>query len=141
MRTAELLRALLLAALPLLQGCLYVKASGAFGPVLHADVVARIAPGVTTKREVLALLGPPEEFLRSEVIGSLGDQTTRVAGAVALGNRAQDAFTWQHDVLDGRGTLALLYNRFDADIESDLLVVFFDEADVVREVAFRKASE
>jgi hypothetical protein len=141
MRTAELLRAVLLAALPLLQGCLYVKATGAFGPVLRPEVVERIAPGVTTKREVLALLGPPEEFLRSEVIGSLGDETTRVAGAVALGNRAQDAFSWQHDVLDGRGTLTLFYNRFDAEVESDLLVVFFDDDDVVREVAFRRVSE
>ena len=126
--------------LPLvLSGCLYVSASGSFGPHLDPGVVARIVPGETTKREVLAWLGPPEEFLRSEVLESLADETTRVSGAVALGNRAQDVFSWQHDTLAGRGHILLLYNRIQAHVESDVLVVFFDKQDVVREVSFRVA--
>ena len=126
--------------LPLaLSGCLYVSASGYFGPPLDPAVVARIVPGQTTKREVLAWLGPPEEFLRSEVLESLADETSRVSGAVALGNRAQDVFSWQHDTLAGRGHILGLYNRLQADVQSDLLVVFFDAQDVVREVSFRAA--
>ena len=126
--------------LPLaLSGCLYVSASGSFGPHLDPAVVARIVPGETTKREVLAWLGPPEEFLRSEVLESLADETSRVSGAVALGNRAQDVFSWQHDTLEGRGHILGLYNRLQADVQSDLLVIFFDAQDVVREVSFRAA--
>lgn len=133
------LRAAAIAPALLLCGCLYVSASGSFGPALDAAAISRIVPGETTKREVLAWLGPPEEFLRSEVLESLADETTRVSGAVALGNRAQDAFTWQRDTLEGGGTLLLLYNRFVARVESDVLVVFFDEEDRVREVSFRQA--
>ena len=84
-RLAALLPALLLS------GCLYAQASAHFGSVLDPEVIARIVPGRTTKAEVLELLGPPEEYLRSEVIGSLGDETTRITGAVALGNRARAA--------------------------------------------------
>ena len=94
-------------------------------------------PGRTTKGEVLELLGPPEEFLRSEVVGSLGDETTRITGAVALGNRARDAFTYQRDTLSARGSILLLYNRVRSEIVSDLLVVFFDGEDRVREVSVR----
>jgi len=121
----------------LVSGCLVVSASGSFGPVLDPSVVARIVPGETTKREVLSWLGPPEEFVRSEVVESLADETTRVTGAIAVGNRAQDAFSWQRDRLVGRGHVLLVYNTIEADVESDVLVVFFDEQDRVREVAFR----
>lgn len=131
-------RLLALSALSFLaSGCLMVQASGSFGPALDPAIVARIVPGETTKREVLALLGPPEEFLRSEVVESLADETTRVSGAVALGNRAQDAFSWQRDRLIGSGNVFLVYNRFQADVESDLVVVFFDAEDRVREVSVR----
>jgi hypothetical protein len=131
----------LVALLPalLLPGCLYVQASGHFGSALDPEVIARIVPGRTTKGEVLELLGPPEEFLRSEVVGSLGDETTRISGAVALGNRARDAFTYQRDELSARGSILLLYNRVRSEIVSDLLVVFFDGEDRVREVSVRWA--
>lgn len=125
-------------ALPFfLSGCLMVNASGSFGPKLDPAVIAKIVPGETSKREVLALLGPPEEFLRSEVVESLADETTRVSGAISLGNRAQNAFSWQRDQLLGQGNVLLVYNRFVAEVQSDVLVVFFDEEDRVREVSFR----
>ena len=131
----------LVALLPalLLSGCLYVQASGHFGSAFDPELIARIVPGRTTKGEVLELLGPPEEFLRSEVVGSLGDETARITGAVALGNRARDAFTYQRDTLSARGTILLLYNRVRSEIVSDLLVVLFDEEDRVREVSVRWA--
>ncbi|NNL64941.1 MAG: hypothetical protein HKP30_01735, partial [Myxococcales bacterium] len=87
---------------------------------------------------VLRLLGPPEEFLRSEVLESLADDETRIAGAVALGNRARDAFTYQYEDVDGSATLLLLYNRVRTRVESQLLVVFFDPEDRVRELSLRR---
>jgi hypothetical protein len=140
MTMADRLRAVALLPALLLSGCLYISASGSFGSYLDPDVVSRIVPGESTKGEVLELLGPPEEFVRSEVLGSLGDETARVAGAVSLGNRAQDAFTYQRDTLSAHGSLLLLYNRARANIETDLLVIFFDEEDRVREISFRTIS-
>lgn len=140
MRIADLARALCLLPALLLPGCLYVSASGSFGSHLDPALVARILPGETTKGQVLELFGPPEEFLRSEVLGSLGDDAARVSGAVALGNRAQDAFTYQLDRLSARASLWLFYNHVRGQIETDLLVIFFDEEDLVRELSFRAAS-
>ena len=97
----------------------------------------RIEPGQTTRQEVLALLGPPEEFLRSEVGSALDDDTVRVSGAIQLGNRALDAFTWQHDRLESRGRWWLLYMWLDTTVESDILMIVFDERDLVSEVGFR----
>jgi hypothetical protein len=140
MTIAECARAAGLLPALLLSGCLYVQASGSFGSYLDPALVSRIVPGESTKGQVLELLGPPEEFVRSEVLGSLGDETARVAGAVSLGNRAQDAFTYQRDTLSARGSLLLLYNHARGQIETDLLVIFFDEEDRVREVSFRKVT-
>ena len=78
--------------------------------------------------------------MRSEVLAALGDETARVSGAVALGNRAQDAFTYQRDILSARGSLLVLYNYVRGRIETDLLVIFFDEEDRVREISFRTVS-
>lgn len=120
-------------------GCLYVTASGSFGARLDAGTEAQIVAGLTTKAEVLRLLGPPEEFLRSELTDAMGDEETRISGAISVGNRAHDAFTYQHDWVDARGTWLLFYGILRARVESDLLVIFFDEQDRVREVSSRHA--
>jgi hypothetical protein len=140
MKLAESARGAALLPALLLSGCLYVQASGSFGSYVDPTLVSQIVPGESTKGQVLELLGPPEEFVRSEVLGSLGDETARVAGAVSLGNRAQDAFTYQRDTMKARGTLLVFGNLVRGQIETDLLVIFFDEEDRVREVSFRKVS-
>ena len=103
-------------------------------------MVSRIVPGESTKGQVLDLLGPPQEFLRSEVLASLGDEATRVSGAVSLGSRAQDAFTYQRDTLSAWASMLLFYNHVRGQVETDLLVIFFDEEDRVREISFRTVS-
>jgi hypothetical protein len=140
MTMADGLRAAGLLPALLLTGCLYVSASGAFGSYLDPAVVSQIVPGESTKGQVLELLGPPEEFLRSEVLTSLGDDASRVSGAVALGNRAQDAFTYQLDTLSAWASVLLFYNHVRGQIETDLLVIFFDQEDRVREISFRTVS-
>ena len=140
MKIAEFARAAGLLPALLLTSCLYVSASGAFGSYLDPAAVSQIVPGESTKGQVLDLRGPPEEFLRSEVLGSLGDDAARLSGAVALGNRAQDAFTYQLDTLSAWASMLLFYTHVRGQIETDLLVIFFDEEDRVREVSFRTVS-
>jgi hypothetical protein len=140
MTIAELVRAAGLLSALLLSGCLYVSASGSSGSFLDPAVVSRIVPGESTKGQVLDLLGPPQEFVRSEVVGSLGDETARISGAVALGSRAQDAFTYQLESASAWASILLLYNHVRGRIETDLLVIFFDPEDRVREVSFRTVS-
>ena len=109
------------------------------GHPLHAFDLERLRGqtiGVRRSRpgEKLVTLDGKERELTEGVL-----VITDGSGAVALGNRAQDAFSWQRDSLVGNGNILILFNRFRTDVESDLLVVFFDEEDRVREVSFREA--
>jgi hypothetical protein len=121
-------------------GCLYVGGSGAFGADIDRKKVATIKPGVTTKAEVLQLLGPPNEFKRPEANEALVDDTVRLSGAVALGNRSHDVFTYQFDKLGADGTWLLLFFYMYGKVDSDLLVIFFDAKDVVKDVSFREVT-
>lgn len=121
-----------------LPGCLYFGGSGTFGPKLDPAMVAEIHPGVTTKKDVLELLGPPQEFKRPEVSDALVDDAVRVSGAVALGNRAHDVFTYQFDRISLNGTWPVLFLYSSSSVRSDLLVIFFDGGDVVKEVSYRE---
>ena len=140
MTIADRLRVAGLLPTLLLTSCLYVSVSGAFGSYIDPAAVSEIVPGESTKGQVLDLLGPPEEFLRSEVLTSLGDDASRVSGAVALGNRAQDAFTYQLDTLSAWASMLLFYNHVRGQIETDLMVIFFDQENRVREISFRTVS-
>jgi len=132
--------ALLAALLPGASGCLYVTASGSFGARLEPAAQARIVAGETTRAQVLELLGPPEEFLRSELSDAMGDDETRISGAISVGNRAHDAFTYQHDWVEARGTWPILYGILRTRVESDLLVIFFDAQERVREISSRRVT-
>lgn len=138
-RPARPLRVCLCAGLLTLCGCLSMSASTSLGPRISPAVVERIQPGRTTLAEVLAELGPPEEFLRPEVVSSLDDENVRVSGAIRVGNRAHDVLTWQHDRFDARGRWWLFYLWTDAVVDSDILMIVFDEHDRVREVSYRRA--
>jgi hypothetical protein len=133
-------RVCLCAALLTLCGCLSMSASSSFGPRISPAVVERIQPGRTTLAQVLAELGPPGEFLRPEVVSSLDDENARVSGAIRVGNRAHDVLTWQHDRFDARGRWWLLYLWADTVVDSDILMIVFDEHDRVREVSYRRAA-
>jgi hypothetical protein len=127
-------------SLLLLPGCLYTGGRASIGPQFSDATVAALQPGVTTKAQVLELLGPPNEYKRPELDAVMRDDTARLAGALAVANRVQDVLTWQRDELEFDGTWLLLWNRAAVRTDSDLLVVFFDESDVVRDVALRRSS-
>ena len=129
----------LLAAL--LPGCLVVGGSGTQGPALPADLDARLVRGRTTRAEVLALLGPPNEYRAPELSTALVDETLRLSDALAVARRAEQVWTWQSNRVDSLGTALLLYNRLSASTATDLLVVWFDADGVVTEWALRHETE
>lgn len=133
-------------ALPLLwllagSGCISITADAELGPRISPAVLEQIVPGRADRAQVLERLGPPDEYLRSEVAGALGDDTVRVSGAVRLGNRAIDVLTWRHDRMRVRGRWWLFFLGLDTTVRSDLLMIVFDEDELVREVSFREAVE
>ena len=69
------------------------------------------------------------------------DDRARLSGALALAGRGQRVFTYQYDEVQLDGTVLLLFNAFGAEAVTDLLVVFFDEYDLVTSVAVRSSTE
>ncbi len=133
-------------ALPLLwllagSGCISITADAELGPRISPAVLEQIVPGRADRAQVLERLGPPDEYLRSEVAGALGDDAVRVSGAVRLGNRAIDVLTWRYDRMRVRGRWWLFFLGLDTTVRSDLLMIVFDEDELVREVSFREAVE
>lgn len=129
---------LLAMALP---GCLFVGGRAHFGAPVSAAAAESITPGRTTKAQLLALLGPPTEFKRPELGSVLVDDELRLSGVLATARRSEGALTWQYDSVSTAGTVLLLFNSLSSTTATDLLVVFFDEHDVVTSFAFRPAEE
>lgn len=124
-----------------LSGCLSMSASSEIGPRISPDVLAEITPGKTTRAEVLESLGPPSEFLAPEVGTALGDEEARLSGSIQIGNRAHRVLTWQHDRLRARGRWWLVYLWSEARIDSDVLMIIFDEDDLVSSAGMRRAAD
>lgn|GEM_PF-3600320 len=132
-------RALLLLALLLTTaaspGCFYVGGKASLGPSFDEALVARIVPGQSDKTDVLGLLGPPSEFMKPELAVALLDDSSRFHGALEVARRAADVWTWQRDTLDGDGTLLLLFSWVEFAVDSEVVVIFFDEDGTVSHVA------
>ena len=54
---------------------------------------------------------------------------------LAVSRRARKAYTWQFQQVDMRGTMLILWNGFFAKVNTWLVVVLFDENDVVEAVS------
>lgn len=118
----------LLACLP---GCLVVGGHGTQGPRFAPAVLASLTPGVSTRAEVLATLGPPSEYVDPDTAAILMEDELRLSGALDMSRRAARVWTWQWDEVDALGTILGIYNRLDVDTRTELVVALFDEQDVL----------
>lgn len=120
--------ALLLTALP---ACLVVGGHGTQGPRFTPETLASLTPGRSTRADVLAVLGPPSEYLAPDTAAILLEDELRLSGALDMSRRAARVWTWQWDEIDALGTILGVYNRLDVDTRSELVVAFFDEQDLL----------
>jgi hypothetical protein len=117
-------------------GCFYIGGTSRAGPSFPMSTVDRIQPGVSTRFDVLDILGPPTEFERPELAASVLDEEMRFAAdLLEVSRRARKIYTWQRDDWDMGGTILLLYNGIFVDARTDIVVVFFDDDDIVMDVA------
>lgn len=73
-----------------------------------AGTLASFEQGVTTRGEVMKVLGPPSQLL------SLGDETV---------------LYYLNESSSGKGLILVLYNRFEIDADYDRAVFIFDAND------------
>lgn len=116
-------------------GCLYIGGTSRAGPSFPMATLDRIQPGVSTRFDVLDILGPPTEFERPELAASVLDEEMRFAAdLLEVSRRARKIYTWQRDDWDMDGTILILFNGIYVDAMTDIVVVFFDD-DIVMDVA------
>lgn len=125
-----LLRSMALLSLAGLTGCVMLR--GHYDRPIDIEKVQQIEIGVTTKAEVLALLGPPTEIESRDIVNVQGliDDTSV--------NRLVSPrfFRYRYGRANGAALILVLFNYIDADVKFDTAMVFFDENDVVEYVSW-----
>jgi hypothetical protein len=107
------------------------------GNAVRFERVDEIRVGTTTKAEVLAWFGAPDDASDPQVIDAVL-QASDLLPAEAVRIPFADVFTYRFTEARVRGILLLLWNRFDVRIRNDKLVIFFDEEDRVLYYGYRR---
>ena len=113
-----------------------------FGRPIDASRIANVVVGTSTKADVLREFGPPSAYSALPVVPSRQDPS--LTGADDLLARAEaESRMFVYEYREDRENFAtiILLTRFRREVVSDRLMVFFDEGDVVRYVAFAKQTE
>ena len=80
------------------------------------SVTEKLVTGESTRRDVLALLGPPSQV-------------------IALDGESSLYYLFEHS--EGEGLILILYNRMRIDTRYDRAIFFFNDQDVLTEFATR----
>lgn len=130
----------LVLGMSLLSGC--VIGTYSEGMPVDPATVGEIQPGTTTKADLLAWFGPPSNFSDASLLEDLilSEETTGGPGGGAP-RRFSDILAWQANEGRLNGIVTILFNRLTIHADSDLLVVFFDDDDVVEYFGFRQSRE
>jgi hypothetical protein len=118
----------------LLCGCIH--ANSYEGAEIPWEAVERIQIGETTRADVLAWLGAPQNFANPTALADFFESQGLESDAWVR-YPAADVFVYQLTRGRLRGVVTLLYNHLDLKIDSDLVVILFDAEDRVRHVGIR----
>jgi len=113
-----------------------------FGRPIDASRIASIQVGASTKADVLREFGPPSAYSALPVVPSPQDPS--VTGGEDLLARAEaESRMFVYEYREDRENFltVILFTRFRREVVADRLMVFFDEADVVRYVAFSRQTQ
>jgi hypothetical protein len=125
-------------AAALAAGC--ISADVVEGTDIAWESVERIRVGETTRSEVLSWLGAPQNFANPAAFAEFVESGGLEAETGARYPFA-DVFVYQLSRGRLRGFAALFYNRFELHIDSDLVVILFDESDRVRHFGIRRVPQ
>jgi hypothetical protein len=130
----HLVTATLIAALA--SGC--ISADVIEGSEIPWQTVERIRVGETTRSEVLDWLGAPQNLANPTVLAEFMEEGG-LESEFASRYPFSDVFVYQIARGELRGFAALFYNRFELRIDSDLVVILFDDNDRVSHFGVRHA--
>jgi hypothetical protein len=109
---------------------------------LDEQKIATIQRGVTTKAQILQEFGPPQEIDTRELVAIGGgvDQVLSGRGSKPEVESLVGAryFRYTYSRANAFGIILLLFNYAEFDQKNDSLVIFFDDKDVVQDVAYAR---
>ncbi|MEH6584595.1 MAG: hypothetical protein V7754_21880 [Halioglobus sp.] len=100
----------------LLSGCAQYDNKRGVDVVWQPEVVNGLVKGESTRKDVLMLLGPPSQV-------------------IALEDESVLYYLFEHS--KGEGLILIVYNTFKVDTSYDRAIFFFDENDVLTDMATR----
>ena len=106
----------LLLCTSLLGGCAQFESKRGVEVNWQSTVTEQLVNGQSTRRDVLAMLGPPSQV-------------------IALDGESALYYLFEHS--EGEGLVLILYNSMRIDTRYDRAIFFFDENDVLTEFATR----
>jgi len=107
------------------------------GSKLERATVDLIKVGMD-KKEVLRLLGPPEEFRRPELLDVVFSNSVAPEMLDPSAAIFNDVFSYRYTHGKVKIFTVILFTWMGVDIRSDDLVVFFDEEDRVKYFSYRE---
>lgn len=113
MKLSAVITALLLST-SLLGGCAQFESKRGVEVNWQASVTEQLVNGESTRRDVLAMLGPPSQV-------------------IALDGESALYYLFEHS--EGEGLILIVYNRMRIDTRYDRAIFFFNEDDVLTEFA------
>ena len=109
------------------------------GVPLDASYAERIEEGVSTRRDVLALVGPPTGLFDTNLLATVLRAGETFGRPLTAGRVYDDVLSWQEiDVHARIYFFPILYMYGTSEITTRTLVVFFDEQGVVSDVSWRE---
>ena len=113
-----------------------------FGRPIDASRIANVVVGKSTKADVLREFGPPSAYSALPVVPSAGSPSaTGGEDLLARAEAESRMFVYQYREDRENFLTVILFTRFRREVVSDRLMVFFDEGDVVRYVAFARQTQ
>ena len=120
-----------------LVGCAIGRYYG--GSRIPEDRIQDIQPGVTTRQDILAWFGPPQNYLSPTLLNQILRQyevTQESLSSYPFAN----ILSYEFDRGNFRLLLLILFNYIEAEVKSDQLVIFFDENERVKYYGFHKGT-
>ncbi|MCB1701597.1 MAG: hypothetical protein H6985_15240 [Pseudomonadales bacterium] len=99
-----------------LAGCAQYENKRGVEVTWQDSVTRHLVPGQTTRKDALAILGPPSQVIALE---------------------EETVLYYLYERSKGSGLILILYNRMKIDTHYDRAVLFFDENDVLTDFATR----
>jgi len=111
------------------------------GPKIREEKIREIKPGVTTRAEIVAWFGPPQNYLSPAIFNEILRQVDLTRDEPLTNYPFANIASYQYMRGNARLIITILFNFVEWDVKSDHLVIFFDDQEKVKYYGFHKGTD